>query len=494
MAGEIIAGRFELIEHIAGGGSGSVWLARDLRQAQLCAAKVMRQSYSGELLRFVREQGVKFDHPHLLTPYGWAAVDDRVVIASALMRGGNLHTAMQDYGAFSQHLVAEILVQLLDGLEHVHESGWIHRDVKPANVLLECTGTGVPKVRLTDFGIAAHRDQPRLTEHGMVVGTHGFLAPELNGTQAPEASQDLYALGVLAVQLLNPQLRGAELAEKCRSAHFGVGTTLTAVLDGLLDERPERRIAAAHRAPDALSVLRNKGGCKVASGDAFEVFDQFEDIVIPAENSAPATPSPTAPAPPTTGEPQQSEPVANETVLRKTPHPALAEEPEPSVDKALEPERKAETASQAKDRPKLSKSIVLPLAAVVLAVLLGGLSLWLVFGSSNDPAPVQRPAQTEQLRETDKSSAPEDTQAATKDEPAQEPSKQQQPAASETAKESEPAEQDKAPEGIDVPISSNVRAGEDCAALEAGLVVTGADGHRLTCEADGAEYYWVADS
>ncbi|WP_279403455.1 serine/threonine-protein kinase, partial [Arthrobacter sp. JCM 19049] len=160
---EVIAGRFELIEHIAQGGSGSVWLARDLQCRRRCAAKVMRQSYSGELLRFVREQGVKFDHPHLLTPYGWAAVDDRVVIASQLMRGGNLHTALQDYGAMSPELTAEVLAQLLEALGHVHAAGWIHRDVKPANVLLELTGTGVPRVRLTDFGIAAHMDQPRLT-------------------------------------------------------------------------------------------------------------------------------------------------------------------------------------------------------------------------------------------------------------------------------------------------------------------------------------------
>ena len=86
---EVIAGRFELLEHIASGGSGAVWVARDRKAGKLCAAKVMRQSYSGELLRFVREQGVKFAHPHLLTPYGWAAEDDQVVIATDLMRGGS---------------------------------------------------------------------------------------------------------------------------------------------------------------------------------------------------------------------------------------------------------------------------------------------------------------------------------------------------------------------------------------------------------------------
>ena len=79
---DVIVGRFALIDLIAKGGSGSVWRAWDQKTQELCAAKVLRQRDSADLMRFVREKGVSFDHPHLLTPYGWGAEDEHVVIAT----------------------------------------------------------------------------------------------------------------------------------------------------------------------------------------------------------------------------------------------------------------------------------------------------------------------------------------------------------------------------------------------------------------------------
>lgn len=383
---EVIAGRFELIEHIAQGGSGSVWLARDRQTGRQCAAKVMRQSYSGELLRFVREQGVKFDHEHLLTPYGWAAVDDQVVIASELMRGGNLHTAMADYGTFSPQLTAEILAQLLDGLAHVHESGWVHRDVKAANVLLELTGRGVPKVRLADFGIATHEGAPRLTELGMTVGTEGYLAPELKMGADPHPAGDLYALGVLGTRLLGAEGTGA----------------LGQVLSGLLDNDPQTRVRMAARAPELLAGLRNERGYQVAGGEDFEVFDHFEQ--------------------------EEAEPTRKRTVIQ----PA----------------------------PKAPAANFMPWIVAGVAVLLGALALWLVFGSQPAAEPVPTVFATASSHAVQSSSSA--------------------PAAS------------KSP--VDVGISSNVGAGDDCKQLEEGLVVTGVKGEKLICKAEGAGYQWSPSS
>ena len=76
---DVIVGRFALIDLIAKGGSGSVWRAWDSKAQELCAAKVLRQRDSADLMRFVREKGVSFDHPHLLTPYGWGAEDEHGV-------------------------------------------------------------------------------------------------------------------------------------------------------------------------------------------------------------------------------------------------------------------------------------------------------------------------------------------------------------------------------------------------------------------------------
>ncbi|HEU5266540.1 MAG TPA: hypothetical protein VFU35_07555, partial [Jatrophihabitans sp.] len=73
---DVIAGRFALCDPIARGGSGVVWRAYDRKLQRLCAAKVLRRRDAGELLRFVREQSVRIAHPHVLTPYSWAAEDE----------------------------------------------------------------------------------------------------------------------------------------------------------------------------------------------------------------------------------------------------------------------------------------------------------------------------------------------------------------------------------------------------------------------------------
>ena len=103
---------------------------------------MLRRRDAGDLLRFVREQSVRLSHPHVLTPYSWAAEDSHVAIASDLVDGGSLATLLGDYGALDEKTVAVLLDQLLAALDAVHGAGLVHRDVKPANVLLRASGTG----------------------------------------------------------------------------------------------------------------------------------------------------------------------------------------------------------------------------------------------------------------------------------------------------------------------------------------------------------------
>ena len=209
---DVFAGRFELIDPIGVGGAGTVWRAWDRRQERLCAAKVLRQRDAGALLRFVREQGRRLDHPNVLSPYGWAADDDMALLAMDLVGGGSVDNLVADFGPLPPRLAAELLSQLLGALDKIHTAGVLHRDVKPANLLLETTGTARPVLRLSDFGIAIALGEPRLTVHGTVVGTPGYLAPEVLAGAAPSPRQDLYAAGVTAWQLLTgeePPERGS---------------------------------------------------------------------------------------------------------------------------------------------------------------------------------------------------------------------------------------------------------------------------------------------
>lgn len=241
---DVIVGRFALIDLIAKGGSGSVWRAWDQKTHEVCAAKVLRQRDSADLMRFVREKGVSFDHPHLLTPYGWGAEDEHVVIAMPLVSGGTLESVVKKRGKLAEPAVVVVLDQLLDGLQHVHEAGWIHRDVKPANIMFEPRGRAFPHSRLADFGIAVHESDVRFTHVGMVNGTPGYMAPELFSMAEPHPSHDLYAAGVVALVALNGPIKlhdGAFRPEELNQHLRGVSPKLSAVIRKLLAAQPEQR-------------------------------------------------------------------------------------------------------------------------------------------------------------------------------------------------------------------------------------------------------------
>ncbi|RKQ36277.1 protein kinase domain-containing protein [Kocuria tytonis] len=280
---DTIAGRFELLTPIAEGGSGAVWRAQDLRLGRECAAKVLRQRDSADLLRFVREQSVNLEHPHVVAPYGWAAEDEHVAIAMELVSGGTLEAALQDNGAVADWVAEELVCQLLSALRFVHTRGWVHRDVKPANVLLEPTGSALPVARLADFGIAVRLTDARLTHTGTVVGTPGYLPDEAYAPGSPSRTMDLYAAGVTAVRMVLPE---ADLSDGplrpedvTRLGLFEGSPVLRAGAAGLLSADPAARTAAADRLlTDLMATAPARAGrqCETADGEPFEVFDVLE--------------------------------------------------------------------------------------------------------------------------------------------------------------------------------------------------------------------------
>lgn len=274
---DTIAGRFELLEPIAKGGSGAVWRAMDHKLERECAAKVLRQRDSADLLRFVREQSVKLDHPHVVAPYGWAAEDEYVAIAMPLVSGGTLEAALGDNGAVADFVAEEIVYQLLQALQFVHARGWIHRDVKPGNVLMEPTGSGRPWARLADFGIAVRAEDARLTHTGTVVGTPGYLPHEAYGPMEPSISSDLYAAGVTAVRLVDPHVDLSNPLEPTAvEGLFPDSPQLRSHVAGLLSTEPKQRIAAAKIAIRDLgegSASRADRESLTAEGEPFEIFD-----------------------------------------------------------------------------------------------------------------------------------------------------------------------------------------------------------------------------
>lgn len=290
---DVIAGRIELLDPLARGGTGSLWRAIDRRYGAICAAKVMRQRDGADVLRFVREQTVGTAqglgaHPHLLPPYTWAAEDDTIVLVMPLVHGGTLSEAVADHGPLAPSLVAHLLRQLLDALAAMHEASWVHRDVKPANLLLDLTGAEEPHLLLADFGIALHESDVRLTATGLVHGTPGYMAPEVLEGQTSTTSQDVWAAAACALEALMPPPRGErptamELPSRLAPALAGsadpVAPLLEQVLSAMFATDPQARPCAA-QARDALPrpTGRTERWSLTAGGERFEVFDQVEPL------------------------------------------------------------------------------------------------------------------------------------------------------------------------------------------------------------------------
>ncbi|MFI8906927.1 serine/threonine-protein kinase [Streptomyces albidoflavus] len=279
--GEVFAGRYELADPIGRGGVGAVWRAWDHRRRRYVAAKVLQQSDAHTLLRFVREQALRIDHPHVLAPASWAADDDQVLFTMDLVSGGSLAHLIGDYGALPPRFVALLLDQLLAGLAAVHAEGVIHRDIKPANILLEATGSGRPHLRLSDFGISMRQGEPRLTETNYVVGTPGYFAPEQLLGAEPDFTADLFAVGLVALYLLQGRKPDSQALVEHFAAHGtpsapeGIPEPLWQVVATLLQPDPQARFRTATGARKALASAAELLPEPGPEEEPVEVFDQI---------------------------------------------------------------------------------------------------------------------------------------------------------------------------------------------------------------------------
>ena len=254
--GEVYAGRYELVDQLGEGGAGAVWRVWDRRQQRYVAAKLLRQRDAEALLRFVREQSLRVAHPHVLAPTGWAAEDDDVLLTMDLVSGGSVAELLEEYGPLPVAFAVDLLDQLLDAVGAVHRAGLVHRDVKPSNLMLEATGSARPFLRLGDFGVAAILGKARLTDVGFVVGTPGYLAPEIWLGADPDPRQDIFAVGVVAWQLLTGQGPPASGPLPMDPRPPAVPEPLWQWVRGLTHHQPEHRYPDAGQARAALrSVL-----------------------------------------------------------------------------------------------------------------------------------------------------------------------------------------------------------------------------------------------
>ncbi|WP_067824700.1 serine/threonine-protein kinase [Actinomadura kijaniata] len=275
-AGWVIGDRFTMLDRIGEGATSRVWRAYDRVVGKYCAAKLVRQRDTTAILRVVRERAIRMAHPHVLTPYAWYPAGDDVLLAMDLMCGGSLECLIGDYGRLPPAYAAEVLDQMLAALSHIHAAGVVHRDVKPANVLLEPSASGAPHVRLADFGIALGPDGMRLTTTGFVVGTPGYLAPEVLDWARPSPGQDLYAAGMVCWRMLT----GAgdpEPRQWVGPVPEGVPSRLWALVAHLCAPDPAHRPATADAARRELAACGLALGlpARTVDGEPLQIFDHL---------------------------------------------------------------------------------------------------------------------------------------------------------------------------------------------------------------------------
>ena len=182
---------------------GTVWRGRDRESGSPCAIKILRPEFAADpaaVTRFVRERMAltRFRHPNVVALRDMIVEGDCLALVMDLVDGGDLDTYRRSRGGTLP--VGESLgltAQICDALAAAHAAEIVHRDLKPANVLLDAG-----QVRLADFGIARIADQTRATTTGMIIGTIGFLAPEVIRGEVPTPACDVYAVGITLHELL----------------------------------------------------------------------------------------------------------------------------------------------------------------------------------------------------------------------------------------------------------------------------------------------------
>lgn len=237
VSGRLLADRYELIARIGAGGMAEVWEAIDHSLGRRVAVKMLHPHLAADktvLSRFRSEAqaAARLTHPAIVGIYDTVTTNDTDAIIMELVDGRDLRTILDERPTLAAADAVEVGIQLAGGLAHAHQNGIVHRDVKPANILVRPDR----RVKLSDFGIAKALDQTSHTESGSLVGTVKYLAPEQIEGHAVDGRTDLYGLTTVVYEML------------CGQVPFAA-QDLMGAMDRLRREPPRARILRPDLSP-----------------------------------------------------------------------------------------------------------------------------------------------------------------------------------------------------------------------------------------------------
>ena len=199
--GQLIHRRYRLDCRLAQGGMGEVWKGYDIQLGRPVAIKALRDDQSNveaklHRLRAEAHNSANLAHPNIAALFEYYEHDNIGFLIMEYVPSDSLADIYHKRGALPSTELLPILIQVARGLFVAHSHGVIHRDVKPANIMVSDTG----EVKITDFGVSYSTNQEQITQDGMVVGTAQYISPEQAQGQQATPQSDIYSLGVVAYE------------------------------------------------------------------------------------------------------------------------------------------------------------------------------------------------------------------------------------------------------------------------------------------------------
>jgi len=197
-------GRYLIVSELGRGAMGAVHLAKDPLIERDVAIKTLLPDLPAEVMGDVRERFLRearsagrLNHPNIVTIFDVGEQDGVAYIAMEVLEGRSLHQMLRDPGRLPLASIVNIAAQVADALDHAQRFGIIHRDVKPANIMVSAAG----RAKLTDFGVA-HVPSSSMTQTGAALGSPKYMSPEQVTGQAVDPRSDIFSLGVVLYEML----------------------------------------------------------------------------------------------------------------------------------------------------------------------------------------------------------------------------------------------------------------------------------------------------
>jgi hypothetical protein len=236
-------GRYEILDKLGEGAMGVVYRAQDSALGRVVALKMLSSELGGEEelhQRFQREAEAigRLSHPHIVTVYDMGEAEGQLYMAMELLDGDDLRRLIERRVEIALADRVRILAQIASGLRYAQSRGVVHRDVKPANIVV----TGAAQVKILDFGLARVAARSAITRRGVILGTPDYMSPEQAMGRVADHRSDTFAAGGVFYEFL----AGIKPFR---------GKTLHAVLYQILSEEPEPLLTLHPRLPARLAAL-----------------------------------------------------------------------------------------------------------------------------------------------------------------------------------------------------------------------------------------------